>query len=216
MPKVEQRVLVTVKDAICFVKQPREILASCEPGSYFGALTKSAGLNAYPETTESKPCCRSHPSWSDVTWIIDRILWPGTEDEPAARRDVDRDRRHPGEYCDARSRANPRPVTLAFRAVDFCDSVDRWPRWATDQAPIRAQCRGILTMKFWLLRPKGFSYHYTDTESCWGCVVRAADRETALALAATSELRLGDDFPDGWDVMEVPVDGPPAVIMFDY
>ena len=23
-------------------------------------------------------------------------------------------------------------------------------------------------------------------------------------------------FPDGWDVMEVPVDGPPAVIMFDY
>jgi hypothetical protein len=94
--------------------------------------------------------------------------------------------------------------------------VDRWPRWATDQAPIRAQCRGILTMKFWLLRPKGFSYHYTDTESCWGCVVRAADRETALALAATSELRLGDDFPDGWDVMEVPVDGPPAVIMFDY
>jgi len=29
-------------------------------------------------------------------------------------------------------------------------------------------------------------------------------------------LRLGDDFPDGWDVMEVPVDGPPAVIMFDY
>jgi hypothetical protein len=62
-------------------------------------------------------------------------------------------------------------------------------------------------MKFWLLRPKGFSYHYTDTESCWGCVVRAPDRETALALAATSELRLGDDFPDGWDVMEVPVDG---------
>jgi hypothetical protein len=29
-------------------------------------------------------------------------------------------------------------------------------------------------------------------------------------------LRLGDDFPDGWDVTEVPVDGPPAVIMFDY
>ncbi len=44
---------------------------------------------------------------------------------------------------------------MAFRAVDFCDSVDRWPRWATDQAPIRAQCRGILTMKFWLLRPVG-------------------------------------------------------------
>jgi len=105
---------------------------------------------------------------------------------------------------------------LPFRAVDFCDSVDRWPRWATDQAPIRAQCRGLLTMKFWLLRPKGFSYHYTDTESCWGCVVRAPDRETALALAATSELRLADDFPDGWDVMGVPVDGPPAVIMFDY
>jgi len=75
---------------------------------------------------------------------------------------------------------------------------------------------GMPTMKFWLLRPKGFSYHYTDTESCWGCVVRAPDRETALALAATSELRLGDDFPDGWDVTEVPVDGPPAVIMFDY
>jgi hypothetical protein len=72
------------------------------------------------------------------------------------------------------------------------------------------------SMKFWLLRPKGFNYHYTDTESCWGCVVRAPDRETALALAATSELRLGDDFPDGWDVTEVPVDGTPAVIMFDY
>ena len=62
-------------------------------------------------------------------------------------------------------------------------------------------------MKFWLLRPKGFNYHYTDTESCWGCVVRVPDRETALALAATSELRLGDDFPDGWDVTEVPSTG---------
>ena len=71
-------------------------------------------------------------------------------------------------------------------------------------------------MKFWLLRPKGFDHTYTDTESCWGCVVRAPDRETALALAATSELRLSGDFPDGWDVAEVPADGPPAVIMFDY
>jgi hypothetical protein len=81
---------------------------------------------------------------------------------------------------------------------------------------IAATAEVISTMKFWLLRPKGFSYHYTDTESCWGCVVRAPDREAALALAATSELRLGDDFPDGWDVTEVPADGPPAVIMFDY
>jgi len=72
------------------------------------------------------------------------------------------------------------------------------------------------TMKFWLLRPKGFNYHYTDTESYWGCVVRSPDRETALGLAATSELRLGGDFPDGWDVTEVPADGPPAIIMFDY
>ena len=71
-------------------------------------------------------------------------------------------------------------------------------------------------MKFWLLRPKGFDHTYADTESCWGCVVRAPDRETALALAATSELRLSGDFPDGWDVTEVPADGPPAVIMFDY
>jgi hypothetical protein len=35
-------------------------------------------------------------------------------------------------------------------------------------------------------------------------------------ITATSELRLGDDFPDGWDVTEVPVNGPSAVIMFDY
>jgi hypothetical protein len=115
-----------------------------------------------------------------------------------------------------RSRPHPRPVTLDFRALDFCDGVDRLATWATDQAPIRVQRRGMPIMKFWLLRPKGFNYHYTDTESCWGCVVRAPDRETALALGATSELRLGDDFPDGWDVTEVPVDGPPAVIMFDY
>jgi hypothetical protein len=27
-------------------------------------------------------------------------------------------------------------------------------------------------MKFWLLRPKGFDYTYTDSSSCWGCVVR--------------------------------------------
>ena len=112
--------------------------------------------------------------------------------------------------------AAPRPVTLDFRALDFCDGVDRWPRRATDLAPIRVQRRGMPTMKFWLLRPKGFNYHYTDTESCWGCVVRAPDRETALALAATSELRLSGDFPDGWDVTEVPAHGPPAVIMFDY
>ena len=77
-----------------------------------------------------------------------------------------------------------------------------WPCWATDHARIRVQRRGDVSMKFWLLRPKGFNYHYTDTESCWGCVVRAPDRETALALAATSELRLGDDFPDGWDVTD--------------
>lgn len=71
-------------------------------------------------------------------------------------------------------------------------------------------------MKFWLLRPKGFDNNYTDSSSCWGCVVRAPDRETALALAATSELRLSGDFPDGWDVTEIPAEGPPAVIMFDY
>jgi hypothetical protein len=41
-------------------------------------------------------------------------------------------------------------------------------------------------------------------------------RRPALALAATSELRLSGDFPDGWDVTEVPARGPPAVIMFDY
>ena len=72
------------------------------------------------------------------------------------------------------------------------------------------------TMKFWLLRPKGFDYTYTDAESCWGCVVRAPNRETAVALAATSELPLSGDFPDGWDITEVAADGPPAVIMFDY
>jgi hypothetical protein len=46
-------------------------------------------------------------------------------------------------------------------------------------------------------------------------VVRAPDREIALTLAATSELPLSGDFPDGWDVTEVPADGPPTVIMFD-
>ena len=71
-------------------------------------------------------------------------------------------------------------------------------------------------MKFWLLRPKGFDYTYTDAESCWGCVVTAPDREITFALAATSELRLSGDFPDSWDVTDVPADGPPAVIMFDY
>jgi hypothetical protein len=71
-------------------------------------------------------------------------------------------------------------------------------------------------MKLWLLRPKGFSYVYTDTESCWGCVVRAPDRETAIALATTSEAPLHGDFPNGWDVTEISADGPPAVIMFDY
>jgi hypothetical protein len=68
-------------------------------------------------------------------------------------------------------------------------------------------------MKFWLLRPKGFDYICTNTETCWGCVVRAPDRETALALAATSELPLSGDFPNRWDVTEVAADGPSAVIM---
>ena len=116
-----------------------------------------------------------------------------------------------------RFRPHPRPVTLDFRALDFCDGVDRLAMLGhRSSADPRPSAGGMPIMKFWLLRPKGFNYHYTDTESCWGCVVRAPDRETALALAATSELRLGDDFPDGWDVTEVPVNGPPAVIMFDY
>ena len=46
-------------------------------------------------------------------------------------------------------------------------------------------------MKFWLLRPKGFDNNYTDLSSCWGCVVRAPDRETALALAATKLRGIG-------------------------
>ena len=115
-----------------------------------------------------------------------------------------------------RSRPHPRPVTLDFRALDFCDGVDRLAMEPPIKRRSVSSAGGMPSMKFWLLRPKGFNYHYTDTESCWGCVVRAPDRETALALAATSELRLGDDFPDGWDVTEVPVNGPPAVIMFDY
>jgi hypothetical protein len=96
--------------------------------------------------------------------------------------------------------------------LNSCDSDDR----LLTATLIRGTVEAMPTMKFWLVRPKGFDHNYTDTESCWGCVVRAPDRETALALAATSELRLSGDFPDGWDVMEVPADGPPAVIMFDY
>ena len=63
-------------------------------------------------------------------------------------------------------------------------------------------------MKFWLLRPKGFSYHYTDTESCWGCVVRAPDRETAtgrrpsscliIKAVAASTQKLGDPLNVGY------------------
>jgi hypothetical protein len=58
-------------------------------------------------------------------------------------------------------------------------------------------------MKFWLLRPKGFDNSYTDAASCWGCVVRAPDRETALTLAATSELRLSELDPENETLAKV-------------
>jgi hypothetical protein len=36
-------------------------------------------------------------------------------------------------------------------------------------------------MKFWLLRPKGFNYHYTDTESCY-VFPRRRDHDTGANL----------------------------------
>src|SRR5271165_3354744 len=99
------------------------------------------------------------------------------------------------------------PIASRPRSLIRCASGARCDR--VDHADPHRRRGRMPTMKFWLLRPKGFDHTYTDTESCWGCVVRAPDRETALALAATSELRLSGDFPDGWDVTEVPADGPP-------
>jgi hypothetical protein len=51
---------------------------------------------------------------------------------------------------------------------------------------------GVPLARLYRRRPKGFNYHYTDTESCWGCVVRAPERETALALAVVTTSGPGD------------------------